>query len=82
VLRKSPSQALAPLAEIEQLLIPAAKRASVTDGRLLVRKAALMIQELGEWAKGNAGDDLSELAASLVSLAAHNSSSQQTKSSQ
>lgn len=64
VLRKSPSQALAPLAEIEQLLIPAANRASVADGRLLIRNAAPMIQELGEWVKGKAGDDLSELAAS------------------
>ena len=82
MLRKSPSQALAPLAEIEQLLIPAAKRVSVADGRLLVRNAALMIEELGEWVKGKAGDDLSELAASRVSQPAHNSSSQQTESSQ
>jgi hypothetical protein len=83
VLRKSPSQVLARLAEIEQLLIPAANRASVADGRLLVRNAALMIQELGGWVKGKAGDDLSELAASRVSLAApHNSSSQLTESSQ
>ena len=69
MLRKSPSQALAPLAEIEQLLIPAANRASVADGQLLVRNAALMIQELGEWVKGKVGDDLSELAASRVSQA-------------
>jgi hypothetical protein len=82
VLRKSPSQALAPLAEVEQLLIPAATRVSVADGRLLVRNAAQMIQELGEWVKGKAGDDLSELAASRVSLAPHNRSSQQTESSQ
>jgi len=69
VLRKSPSQVLARLAEIEQLLIPAANRASVADGRLLVRNAALMIQELGGWVKGKAGDDLSELAASRGLLA-------------
>jgi hypothetical protein len=75
VLPKSPSQALAPLVEIEQLLNPAANRASVADGRSLVRNAALMIQELGEWVKRKAGDDLSELAASRVSQAAHNSSS-------
>jgi hypothetical protein len=30
-----------------------------------------MIRELGEWVKGKAGDDLSELAASRVSQAAH-----------
>lgn len=82
VLRKSPSQALAPLAEIEQLLIPAANGASVADGRLLIRNAALMIQELGEWVKGKAGDDLSELAASRVSQPSHNSLSKQTESSQ
>lgn len=82
MLRKSPSQALAPLAEIEELLIPAANHASVADGRSLVRSAALMIQELGEWVNRKAGDDLSELAASRVSQVAHNSSSQQTESSQ
>jgi len=82
VLRRSPSQALAPLAEIEQLLIPAANRASVADSRLLIRNAAQMVEELGEWVKGKAGDDLSELAASRVSLASYNSSSQQTESSQ
>jgi len=41
-----------------------------------------MVEELGEWVKGKAGDDLSELAASRVSLASYNSSSQQTESSQ
>ena len=35
-----------------------------------------MIQELGEWAKGKAGDDLSELAASRVSQVSLYSSSQ------
>jgi hypothetical protein len=75
VLRKSPSQALAPLTEIEQLLISAASGASVADGQLLVRNAALMIRELGEWAKRKAGDDVSELAESRVSQAGHNSSS-------
>jgi hypothetical protein len=81
VLRKSPSQALAPLAEIEQLLIPVANRATVADGRLLVRTAALMTQELGEWGKEKAGDDLSELAASRVSQATHNCLSQRTEPS-
>jgi hypothetical protein len=76
VLRKSPSEVLAPLAEIQQLLIPAANGASVADGQLLVRNAALMVQELGEWVQGRAGGDLSELAASRVSEAAPNSSSQ------
>ncbi len=82
VLRKSPSQTLAPLAEIEQLLIPAANHATVAEGRLLVRNATLIIQELGESVKGTAGDDLSELATSRVSQVAYNSSFQQTESSQ
>lgn len=82
MLRKSPSQALSPLTEIEQLLIPAANGASVADGRLLIRNAALMIQELGGWVKGKAGDDISELAAGRVSQSSHNSLSQQTESSQ
>ena len=63
---------LAPLAELEQLLTPAANRATVTEGRLLVRNAALMTQELGEWVTRKAGDDSPELAASRVSrLASH-----------
>lgn len=66
VLRKSPSQTLAPLAELEQLLTPAANHATVAEGRLLVRHAAVRIQELGEWVKVKAGDDLPELAASRV----------------
>ncbi len=82
MLRKSLSQTLSPLVEIEHLLNPAANHATVAEGRLLVRNAALMIQELGEWVKGRAGDDLSELAASRVSPAAHNSWSQQTENFQ
>ena len=39
-----------------------------------------MIQELGEWVKEKAGDDLSELAASRVSQTAHNGWSQQPES--
>ena len=82
VLRKSPSQTLAPLAELEQLLTPAANHATVAEGRLLVRHAAVRIQELGEWVKVKAGDDLPELAASRVRQLAHNSSSELTKSAQ
>lgn len=80
VLRKSPSQTLAPLAELERLLTPAASRATVAEGRLLVRNAALMARELGEWVKDKAGDDLPELAASHVSRPAHNSSPELTES--
>jgi hypothetical protein len=74
VLRKSPSRTLAPLAELEQLLTPAANHATVAEGRLLVRHAALRIQELGEWVKVKAAGDLPELAASQVSQLAHSSS--------
>lgn len=80
VLRKSPSQTLAPLAELERLLTPAANRATVAEGRLLVRNAALMARELGEWVKEKAGDDLPELAASHVSRPAHNGSPELTES--
>jgi hypothetical protein len=67
VLRKSPSQTLAPVAELGQLLSHAAKYATVAEGRSLVRGAALMVQELGTWAKEKAGDDLPGLATSHVS---------------
>jgi hypothetical protein len=73
---------LAPLAELERLLPPAAMHATVVEGRSLVRNAALRIQELGEWAKGKAGDDFPELSASHVSQVAHNSSSELTESAQ
>lgn len=71
---------LAPLAELEQLMTPAANDATVAEGRLLVRHAAVRIQELGEWVKVTAGDDLPELAASQVSQLAHNCSPELTKS--
>jgi hypothetical protein len=67
VLRKSPSQTLVLLAELRQLLSPAARHAKVAEARSLVRNAALMVQELGVWAKGKAGDNISELNASHVS---------------
>jgi hypothetical protein len=67
VLRKSPSQTLVPVAELGQLLSPAAKYAMVAEGRSLVRGAALMVQELGTWVKEKAGDDLPELTTSHVS---------------
>lgn len=82
MLRKSPSQLLAPLAELEQVLTPATNHATVAEGRLLLRNAALTIQELGEWVKGKAEDDLPELSASQVSQVAHNSSSEVTESAQ
>ncbi|KAH9962263.1 hypothetical protein BC827DRAFT_1341469 [Russula dissimulans] len=68
VLRKSLSQTLAPLAELEQLLSPAAKHATVAEVRSLVRSAVILVQELGVWAREKAGDDLSELAASHAVL--------------
>lgn len=58
---------LVPLAELGQLLSPAAKHAMVAEGRSLVRSAALMVQGLGTWVKEKAGDDLPELTASHVS---------------
>lgn len=67
MLRKSPSQSLVPLAELGQLLSPAAKHAMVAEGRSLVRNAVLMVQELGTWVKAKAGDDLPELTTSRVS---------------
>jgi len=67
VLRKSPSQTLVPVAELGQLLSPAAKYAMVAEGRSLVRGAALMVQELGTWVKEKAGDDPPELTTSHVS---------------
>jgi hypothetical protein len=80
-LRKSPSQSLASLEELEQLLSPAAKQATVAEARSLVRNVALIIQELGVWVKGRAGDDFSELAASNVSKLLHNSRLSQIRSS-
>lgn len=66
-LRKSPSQTLTSLAELEQLVSPAAKHATVAESRSLVRNTALLVQELGVWAHGKAGDNLTELTASYVS---------------
>jgi hypothetical protein len=67
VLRKSPSKALVLLAELGQLLAPAARHAKVAEARSLVRNAALMVQELGAWVNAKAGDNLAELTASHVS---------------
>jgi hypothetical protein len=67
---------LAPLAELEQLLTPAAKHATVAEGRLLLRNAALTTQELGVWVRGKAEGDLPELATSHVSQIVHSSSSE------
>ena len=67
MLRKSPSRTLVLLAELEQLLVPAARHAKVAEARSLVRNAALMVQELGTWVKKEAGDNLTELTASHVS---------------
>ncbi|KAH9985665.1 hypothetical protein BJV74DRAFT_554635 [Russula compacta] len=67
-LRKSLSRTLAPLVELQQLLPLAAKDATVTEGRSLVRNAALIVQELGVWVKEKAEDDLHELTASHALL--------------
>lgn len=66
-LRKSLLRTLAPLAELQQLLPLAAKDATVTEGRSLIRDSALIVQELGLWVKEKAEDDLHELTASYVS---------------
>ncbi|KAI0252910.1 hypothetical protein BJV78DRAFT_1197588 [Lactifluus subvellereus] len=67
-LRKLPSQTLAPLAELEQLVSPATKHATVVESRSLVRTTALLVQELGVWAHGKAGDNLTELTTSYALL--------------
>ncbi|KAH9174778.1 hypothetical protein EDB89DRAFT_471293 [Lactarius sanguifluus] len=65
-LRKSPSQVLAPLAELEQFVSTAAKSASVAESRSVVRSSSLLVQELGMWVEGRAGDNDAELTASYV----------------
>ena len=66
-LRKSPSQTLAFLAELEQLVSPAAIAGTVAESRSLVRGASLLVQELGVWAQGRAENDPAELTVSYVS---------------
>ncbi|KAI9444189.1 hypothetical protein H4582DRAFT_1919943 [Lactarius indigo] len=68
VLRKSPSQTLAPLAELEQFVSTATKSATVAESRSLLRGASLLVQELGTWVQGRTGDDTAELTASYVIL--------------
>ncbi|KAH9000877.1 hypothetical protein EDB86DRAFT_2801797, partial [Lactarius hatsudake] len=67
-LRKSPSQILAPLAELEQFVSTAAKYASVAESRSVVRGSSLLVQELGMWVEGRAGDNSAELTASYAIL--------------
>ncbi|KAH8984949.1 hypothetical protein EDB92DRAFT_1802815, partial [Lactarius akahatsu] len=67
-LRKSPSQVLAPLAELEQFVSTAAKSASVAESRSVVRCSSLLVQELGMWVEGRAGDNNAELTASYAIL--------------
>ncbi|KAH9038573.1 hypothetical protein EDB85DRAFT_2189476, partial [Lactarius pseudohatsudake] len=66
--RKSPSQVLAPLAELEQFVSTAAKSASVAESRSIVRGSSLLVQELGMWVEGRAGDNNAELTASYAIL--------------
>jgi hypothetical protein len=63
--RKSPSQTLAPLVELKQLVSLATEHATVVEGRSLVRHTALLVQKLGLWVQGKAEDN--ELTASYVS---------------
>lgn len=67
-LRKSPSQTLAYLAELEQLISTAANSAAVAESRSLVRGASLLVQELGVWVQGRVGDNPAELSASYAIL--------------
>ncbi|KAI0305271.1 hypothetical protein B0F90DRAFT_1702996 [Multifurca ochricompacta] len=66
--RKSPSQTLAWLAELEQLMSLVTTQATVAESRSLVRNAALLVQELGAWVRGKAGSNITELTTSYTFL--------------
>ena len=69
--RKSPSQTLAYLVELEQLVSTAAIFATTSESRSLVRGASLLVQELGVWVQEGAGNNPAELTASYVSEPTH-----------
>lgn len=53
--------------------------ATVAEGRSLVRGASILVQELGVWAQGRAGNDPAELSASYVSEYTHMASQRLVK---
>jgi hypothetical protein len=53
--------------------------ATVAEGRSLVRGASILVQELGVWAQGRAGNNPAELSASYVSESIHMASQELVK---